>query len=323
MNCIFFVNKVHQVSLLHLECRCLITLLILCYLKLFQGCVDGTALIGNNVCNEIANNQECNYDGGDCCSDKDKLGNGFCNDDTNTQACFYDGGDCCGSCLVTDHCSVCQCLSGFSDNNIVNPLIGNGICNDEINIASCDYDGGDCLTVLNGIPYYFIHSNTSYDQAQSTCKQKFNNNGRLFEPTYSFGQANLVIDYAKDTYGWMYVWLGIHDRAVEGSYIYASSGLEVPSSISDLISFAACDPNTGEHAYLCDLLVAANGQIFLFVDTDQVLPINAICENSTSSKFQHIFVFFSFGKLYCFSNVVIRKSSESHQTIPRMFVRQS
>ena len=39
------------------------------------------------------------------------IGNGYCNDETNNQDCKYDGGDCCVN-VNTEHCSKCQCLGG-------------------------------------------------------------------------------------------------------------------------------------------------------------------------------------------------------------------
>ena len=69
------------------------------------------------------------------------VANGFCNDETNNQECNYDGGDCCG-CILTDYCSDCQCLGGVTQNSHM--LVSNGICNDETNKEDCNYDGGDC-----------------------------------------------------------------------------------------------------------------------------------------------------------------------------------
>ena len=81
-------------------------------------------------------------------------GDGYCQDETNNAECYYDGGDCCGSCVLTGHCTECQCLGGVdgitSDyNGFINielsiPLIGDGICQDETNNAECNYDGFDC-----------------------------------------------------------------------------------------------------------------------------------------------------------------------------------
>ena len=37
------------------------------------------------------------------------VGNDICNDETNVEECDFDGGDCCGSCINVNHCSQCIC----------------------------------------------------------------------------------------------------------------------------------------------------------------------------------------------------------------------
>ena len=73
------------------------------------------------------------------------IGNGYCDDPTatNNEECHFDGGDCCGSNVITHFCTECIC---FEDLSCTAPLalIGNGFCNDEANTAECTYDGGDC-----------------------------------------------------------------------------------------------------------------------------------------------------------------------------------
>ena len=110
---------------------------------LVPGC-NNVALVGNGFCNDVTNNADCNYDGGDCCvldantnscsecvchfletcaaGYHPLVGNGFCDDETNIVECDHDGGDCCS-----------------------NPeLVGDGICNDVTNNLECNSDGGDC-----------------------------------------------------------------------------------------------------------------------------------------------------------------------------------
>ena len=98
--------------------------------------------IGDNSCDDENNNQECNYDSGDCCGPNvntqyctecicyadlncaaplELIGDGFCNDEANTQNCNYDNGDCCGSCVVTTNCVECACLDG---NNTIQNVLG-------------------------------------------------------------------------------------------------------------------------------------------------------------------------------------------------------
>lgn len=96
--------------------------------------------IGDKLCQGFNNNEECGYDGMDCCrpiiedslcsdnlcrchltsvrhpSFKDYgcnanlhlIGDQICDDSLNTPECLYDMGDCCGG--DTSFCSNCTCL---------------------------------------------------------------------------------------------------------------------------------------------------------------------------------------------------------------------
>ena len=46
------------------------------------------------------------------CTNSAWVGDGYCDDVTNNMDCNYDGGDCCGDNVNTAYCSVCQCLDG-------------------------------------------------------------------------------------------------------------------------------------------------------------------------------------------------------------------
>ena len=46
------------------------------------------------------------------CSNAAWIGDGYCDDVTNNIQCNYDGGDCCGVNINTNFCIQCQCLSG-------------------------------------------------------------------------------------------------------------------------------------------------------------------------------------------------------------------
>ena len=72
------------------------------------------------------------------------IGDGYCNDEANTFDCGFDGGDCCGTCVNTDLCTTCSCLSNITGDGVPNALVGNGYCNDETNNVECGYDHGDC-----------------------------------------------------------------------------------------------------------------------------------------------------------------------------------
>ena len=98
------------------------------------------SIVKDGICNDETNNEECDYDGGDCCSSNintelcfecicygketcragiipSSIGNGFCNDETNNEECNYDGGDCCKLPVNKDLCSNCECskLKPFYD----------------------------------------------------------------------------------------------------------------------------------------------------------------------------------------------------------------
>jgi hypothetical protein len=63
-----------------------------------ETCITGVThvFIGDGVCNDETNIAECEFDGGDCCTNPNMVGDGICNDETNRLGCNYDGGDCCG-----------------------------------------------------------------------------------------------------------------------------------------------------------------------------------------------------------------------------------
>ena len=69
----------------------------------------------------------------------------MCNDETNNEDCDYDGGDCCLSDKNTELCSECICYPQASCTaGIIPSIVGDGFCHDETNNVECNYDGGDC-----------------------------------------------------------------------------------------------------------------------------------------------------------------------------------
>ena len=78
------------------------------------------------------------------CPNGELVNDGKCNDETNNEDCYFDGDDCCGSCADTELCTQCACLGNLTGNGYSHPLLGNGICNDETNTLECAYDGLDC-----------------------------------------------------------------------------------------------------------------------------------------------------------------------------------
>ena len=79
------------------------------------------------------------------------IGDGQCDDDNNNPECDFDGGDCCSD-TEQIHCTECLCKTNGSSSVeedlpntcISHEWIGDGVCDDENNVPECDYDGGDC-----------------------------------------------------------------------------------------------------------------------------------------------------------------------------------
>ena len=46
------------------------------------------------------------------CPNPSLVDNGLCNDEANNAECNYDGGDCCGACANTEYCTECVCHEG-------------------------------------------------------------------------------------------------------------------------------------------------------------------------------------------------------------------
>ena len=87
------------------------------------------------------------------------IGDGYCDDINNNVDCNFDGGDCCGANVNTDICSECLCLEGGGEGitsassgttstisgECYQGWIGDGYCDEINNNIGCNFDGGDCL----------------------------------------------------------------------------------------------------------------------------------------------------------------------------------
>ena len=54
------------------------------------------------------------YHGEICRNDITQIGDGLCDDATNVQECDFDGGDCCGNDVSTELCEICTCHLGHT-----------------------------------------------------------------------------------------------------------------------------------------------------------------------------------------------------------------
>merc|ERR1719211_397131 len=82
----------------------------------------------------------------DACGSPQWFADNYCDDDNNNEECGWDGGDCCGDVVNTQYCSACECL----DPNGTPAACGSpqwfddDICDDDNNNEECGWDGGDC-----------------------------------------------------------------------------------------------------------------------------------------------------------------------------------
>ena len=81
------------------------------------------------------------------------IGDGYCDDDNNHENCQYDGGDCCSldDDFSTEFCNICECLGSKTEPNscevaeTCSPYDnGDGYCDDNENNIGCCFDSGDC-----------------------------------------------------------------------------------------------------------------------------------------------------------------------------------
>jgi hypothetical protein len=110
------------------------------------GCPDGWP--GDGICDASCNNEACNYDDGDCETDRTVGGrdtelcasgcqsgwspDGYCDAACNNAACNNDGGDC------QEATEVCSCPARWLNDGICDAGLYN--CDADI----CQNDGGDC-----------------------------------------------------------------------------------------------------------------------------------------------------------------------------------
>ncbi|CAN0581124.1 unnamed protein product, partial [Ectocarpus sp. 12 AP-2014] len=102
----------------------------------YEDYEDCTAISGNlpyisdGICDEVNNNAECGYDGGDCCPSTCVV--------STTDFCPEDDSEC------VDPSAVDFGYPGFENCTGYPPSMGNGLCIVDNNTPECGYDGGDC-----------------------------------------------------------------------------------------------------------------------------------------------------------------------------------
>ena len=110
-------------------------------------------LIDDGKCDLINFNEECKYDGKDCCPNYHGIGNGQCESENIIKMCNYDGGDCCepekvndGICDIGNLNRMCDFDGELNDCSCdYKNLTKDGYCNPANNKSNCLFDNYDCL----------------------------------------------------------------------------------------------------------------------------------------------------------------------------------
>ncbi|CAN0087631.1 unnamed protein product, partial [Scytosiphon promiscuus] len=106
----------------------------------YLDCLGVISYIGDGYCDISNNNEECGWDGGDCCPRT-------CDDSDSWYTCGEVGYDCLDP-TVSTGCETTSTLDSddFSDDATgatYCPYQGDGKCDSTYNSASCDWDGGE------------------------------------------------------------------------------------------------------------------------------------------------------------------------------------
>ena len=120
--------------------------------------------LGDGFCDDDLNNEECNWDNGDCDSALATtvtssfsscnppihiltlwIGDGFCDTELNNLDCGNDGGDC-----NDGMASTIQPITTMQTPPTTEAPehLGDGVCHVELNYAMCDWDDGDCQLMV-------------------------------------------------------------------------------------------------------------------------------------------------------------------------------
>lgn len=112
----------------------------------YSNCNGSTSFIGDAICDITLNNEDCGYDGGDCCE---------CTCiDTVENSCGSGTGFFCTDPNVPSNCSTTTNptpsptpapeVDPYADCEGYLPHLQDGYCDSDLNVAECGWDGGDC-----------------------------------------------------------------------------------------------------------------------------------------------------------------------------------
>ena len=114
--------------------------------------------IGDMLCDDVANNRFCNYDGGDCCIRWIKGDMDVSSVETNYKMCEEDNCICHltgkepKQLKIKDLVSDLDCVKATKENELESERyegkmegLGDGECHDYLDIIECEFDLGDCM----------------------------------------------------------------------------------------------------------------------------------------------------------------------------------
>ncbi|CAM9124284.1 unnamed protein product [Ectocarpus sp. 12 AP-2014] len=150
---------------------------------MMENCYDPSR-IGNGVCDSLLNNEECAYDGGDCCE---------CTCDPSRYP-WYDSGEGCQTGMYGGFACIDPDAPCVDDDIVTAEMmdlcstgqIGNGYCDDSNNSPECAYDGGDCCECTceshdDGYEYYCEPGSFACIDPEAECVDDDDNTAEQYE----------------------------------------------------------------------------------------------------------------------------------------------
>jgi len=168
--------------------------------------------IKDGFCDNVNNNAECNWDGGDCCNNPATNWDYFCSPDCE---CLDPSVNPTTTTTSKTTTIPARCYlwngklwTGIEPANPVNSVCGRNLC------LPCDI----WITIANikDKEFYIGKNKNNFDEAVQICG---NEGGKLFEPRDP-SITEIVTNYMHALTESF--WLGIHDKAIDKKFVYAS-----------------------------------------------------------------------------------------------------
>ena len=103
--------------------------------------------------------------GGSCGGNAAWIGDNACDDVNNNEGCQWDGGDCCGDNVDTTYCQVCACLDPGAEGSGTTTNSPSDFSSYSPNDVSCNDEGTLVADSCNICPYKLYISVNDYNEA--------------------------------------------------------------------------------------------------------------------------------------------------------------